>query len=166
MNNNFIKNYVSQTSLQGERLSVTNWCDRVERTNSIDLDAIIRIAADIGKTPLVLFGFLKQNKFHYRGLFKLSADICQKAEEICQQVKSTNSYLEFDIRGNSAASEAFCAGFPLKTPDGALIGVLCLINFTWQGLSGNEKKSLENLAQSTTWLIEQKALNLRLSNLC
>lgn len=155
-----IKNQIPTSVLQSGRLSLLNWLNGFENNNVIEFDAITNLASDICKTPIALIGLIEGNSFNFKSAFTTAAGELQRAERICQQVVQDKELVEFIEPDGLTGDPAFCAGIPLNTSEGNLIGVLCIISYNLQALTDAEKTALENLANLATSLFEQRWLAL------
>lgn len=156
-----VKNLLPESSLPNNRFSILHWLNGFEEKNVIEFDAITSIASDICKTPTTLIGLIDDNTFQFKANFELSHEQLKRSKEICHRVVQTGAFVEFVEADELTDGFVFCTGLPLRTYEGVLMGVLCIINHSPQTFTETEKNALENLAKLTTSLIEQRSLAIR-----
>ena len=160
-NSQVLDGYPHSAAVLKSSLSVLTWLNGLEENDVIEFEAITSIASDICKTPIVLVGLMGKDGFYYKSAFEVGTNNSRRADDICRHVFQANSLIEFVETDQGTGDLVFCAGIPLKTTEGRLIGVLCIINYRHHSLFENEKTALENLAKLTSSLLEQRSLTVR-----
>jgi diguanylate cyclase (GGDEF)-like protein/PAS domain S-box-containing protein len=136
---------------------------------------IVHLAAQVCSAPIARISFVEE----HREWFKASVgdDVCEApvANSICARAVEQNAlfiicdlasdprFKHFDAVQN-APFLRFYAGAPLKTSDGIVVGMLCVLDHAprSEGLAPAEATALEALARSVMSLVELRQVNLQL----
>ncbi|WP_154856012.1 PAS domain-containing sensor histidine kinase [Cyclobacterium xiamenense] len=147
---------------EGERLAVLHSYDILDSPPEGEYDALTELAAGIGKTPVSMLTFLGKDisftkssfGFTQHGLAEivLPPGFGRKQAHVPIVISdSRKTALELF---NGHAEYHFFAGFPVVSPNGFLLGFLCLLGTEPSVLDQQQKRSLKLLSGQVTTLLE------------
>ena len=142
-----------------ERLQALNSYQVLDTPPEQALDELAEIASAICDTPISLVSFIDEHRQWFKAKKGLNVDetprqdaFCQHALHDPQQVLVVDDPLHDErfkhnplVLGNPHIR--FYAGAPLATPQGNVLGTLCIIDNKPHHISENQKKALQLLAQ-------------------
>ncbi len=123
------------------------------------LDEIAKIASLVCDVPISLITFLDEDRQWFKAKIGLEVPQTKKEDSFCQhalqepkEVLIVNDSLTDDRFANSPLVTGspyirFYAGAPLETPDGNVLGTLCVIDRKPREITENQKKALQLLAK-------------------
>lgn len=131
------------------------------------LDDIARLAAQICNVPAAAIGFLDADRVWFKSHPDLNlVELPRTGFPADETVQETNVYEIPDLSRNkrfgangivvAEKTYRFYAGAPLTTPEGARIGVLCVLDVEPRTLNDVQLRSLEVLAQQIITRLELK----------
>lgn len=151
------------TSLNAEiiRLQDLRSYNIIDSLPEEELDEIVEIASLICDTPIALITMIEEDRQWFKA--KKGLAICETSREdsFCKYTLTrpkeimvvNDSLLDERFINNPFVigdpSVRFYAGVPLETPDGNILGTLCVIDHEPKEITENQKKSLKLLAKRT-----------------
>lgn len=140
-----------------------------------NFDNITKLASFICKMPVSLITLIGKKKQWFKS--KVGTDLCESDKDISHcshailhpdelmEVKDTRKDLRFvdnPYTTDPNTPVIFYAGMPLKSPNGNVLGTLCVMDIKPNSLDSEQKEALKALAKQVENLFElhQKNLNL------
>lgn len=140
----------------------------LDTPNEPEFDAIVREAARSLRTPIALVSLLDENRQWFKAKVGLTPSETPLSMSFCTHAVQQGGVFEVpDATKDSRFANSplvtgepnirFYAGVPLRTPDGARIGTVCVIDKTPRaGLSVEEQHYLIALANRVILLLEER----------
>jgi len=160
-----------------QRLAVLDDYRVLDTAPDPSLDTIVRHAKRVFGVPIALVSLVAEDRQYFKA--RIGIDVCELAREgsFC-----THTILSRDVMVvsdatlderfrrsplvNRAPNCRFYAGAPLVTPDGFVIGALCIIDVVPRpdGLTADERQSLHDLASLVMTQLEVRRLSMEEGN--
>jgi hypothetical protein len=140
-----------------------------------NFDNITKLASFICKTPVSLITLIGKKKQWFKS--KVGTDLCESDKDISHcthailhpdelmEVKDTRKDLRFADNPYTTDPKTpiiFYAGMPLKSPNGNVLGTLCVMDSKPNSLDNEQKEALKSLAKQVENLFELHLKNLHL----
>jgi two-component system NtrC family sensor kinase len=135
-----------------------------------DYNDIVQVAVTVANMPIAFISFLDQDRNWFKA--KLGFDLNQTSREhsFCKNLLTEKKPFIINnlLQDSRFATNPmvvggpklrFYAGFPLTTPDGYVLGGLCVLDYIPNQLSPEQTKSLECLARQVVSLLEMRKKN-------
>jgi signal transduction histidine kinase len=134
---------------------------------------IISLATEICQAPIALISFVDRDRQWFKAKRGVSVDQGSLDYSACLRVTREKKTIEIEdalqdesIRHHVWVTGApyfrFYAGAPLITPEGHVLGTLCVLDFVPRTLTAIQKRSLEILAQQIVHQLELRRVELKL----
>jgi diguanylate cyclase (GGDEF)-like protein/PAS domain S-box-containing protein len=138
-----------------------------------EFNDIARLAAYICKTPIVLINLIDENRQWFKAKIGMDATyfprdvgLCLLCIQQCDTVVISDTLADQRSKANSVVTCApyirFYAGAPLITPDGHIIGTLCVLDYVPRSFSPEQVEALEALSRQVVSQLELRR-NLKLA---
>lgn len=141
-----------------------------------ELDELAEIASLICNTPISLITIIDEHRQWFKSKKGLDGIGSTRKQSFCQhtlhypkEVLVVNDALEDDrfkqnpfVIGNP--NIRFYAGAPLETPNGNVLGTLCVVDTSPRQISENQKKALQILAKKAMDYLNSRRLLLKQKN--
>jgi two-component sensor histidine kinase/PAS domain-containing protein len=169
--------YDDQNDLH-ERLEALEAYDIMDTPPEPEFDGIVQIARVLCNTPVALISLVEQNRQWFKA--RVGFEPCQTpmAGSVCQYALLSRELLTIpDLTADPRTRDnplvtgepfiRFYAGAPLITPDGIIIGSLCVIDSVIrpEGLEQEQAEGLKTLAGQVIALFEARRLSQRKDDL-
>lgn len=161
-----------------ERLEALEAYDIMDTPPEPEFDGVVQIARAICRTPVALISLVEQDRQWFKARVGFTLSETPMAGSVCQYALSSRDLLEIpDLTADPRTSAnplvtgepfiRFYAGAPLITPDGIIIGSLCVIDAEPRpkGLEPEQAEALEALAAQVITLFEARRLSQRKDDL-
>ncbi|NJL35753.1 MAG: GAF domain-containing protein [Leptolyngbyaceae cyanobacterium RM2_2_4] len=151
---------------EASRLQALNRCEILDTPPEAAFDDLTRLAAQICQTPVALVSLVDAERQWFKSKVGLDAsetsrDVAFCAHAILQPeavLIVPNALEDPRFADNPLVVEAphirFYAGAPLVTPDGFVLGSLCVIDFVSRNLSLEQRETLRVLARQVVTQLE------------
>lgn len=135
-----------------------------------ELDEIAELASAICDTPISLISFVDENRQWFKARKGLAATETPRSDSFCQHALQTPQEVLVvrDPLGDARFKDnplvlddphiRFYAGAPLETPQGNVLGTLCIIDNQPRDITENQKRALKLLAKKTMDYLETRKL--------
>ncbi|MDO5895599.1 GAF domain-containing protein [Agrobacterium sp. Azo12] len=170
-------NYDDQTDLH-ERIEALEAYDIMDTPPEPEFDGIVQIARVICRTPVALISLVEENRQWFKARVGFEPCETPMAGSVCQYALVSRELLEIpDLTADPRTKDnplvtdepfiRFYAGAPLITPDGIIIGSLCVIDTVIrpEGLDEEQADGLQALASQVIALFEARRLSQRKDDL-
>ena len=150
-----------------QRLAALELLHRLDASASESFDRWTRLAARLLDAPVALVSLVGEDQ----QLFTTRAGVEELGREavarsLCRYVVEADAPLFVGdarehplVRGDPAVAErrvAACAGFPLRTPDGHVLGALCVLDLRPRHWTDEDRRTLADLASAANAEIAQQ----------
>ncbi len=150
------------------RLNALHGYGVLDTPNEPEFDAIVHKAAQICRTPIALISFVDENRQWFKARVGLEASETPRSISFCTHAIRNNTTMVVEDASRDprlAASPLvtgepgirFYAGAPLRTPSGARLGTLCVIDDRPRTPQPEEIQQLERLAGMVVDMLERRA---------
>ena len=131
----------------------------LDTPNEPELDQLVRLAAATAQVPIALISLVDANRCWFKARYGVEVAELPRVNSFCTHaIRGPDVFVVEDTTADSrfATSDLvnrppnirFYAGAPLKAPNGARIGTLCVLDTkTHKGLTGHQSKYLATLAE-------------------
>jgi signal transduction histidine kinase/CheY-like chemotaxis protein len=148
------------------RLQALNRCEVLDTPPEAAFDDLTRLAAQICQTPVALVSLVDAGRQWFKSKVGLDASETPRDIAFCAHALTQpgellivpNTLADPRFAGNPLVIEAphirFYAGAPLVTPDGFVLGSLCVIDFVSRNLSLEQRETLRVLARQVVTQLE------------
>lgn len=144
----------------------------LDTPNEPEFDAIVHKAAQVCRTPIALISFVDENRQWFKARVGLEAAETPRSISFCTHAIRNNTTMVVEDAScdpRLAASPLvtgepgirFYAGTPLRTPGGARLGTLCVIDDKPRSASAEEVQQLERLAEMVVDMLERRSARNR-----
>ncbi|QHL87496.1 GAF domain-containing protein [Nibribacter ruber] len=141
-----------------QRLQVLDQYDLLDTSSDEELDQLTELAALVCGTPIAVISLVASNRQWFKAKVGLTLTETPKSSSFCQHALQTPDLLEVtDARKDlrfvnnplvvGEANIRFYAGAPLITPQGHVLGTLCVIDTVPRILTPDQRMGLEVLAR-------------------
>ena len=157
-----------------ERLEALDAYHILDTEAEPEFDDIVLIASTLCHAPVALVSLVERDRQWFKARVGFEGCETPIGQSVCANaLNSTETLIIPDLtldprtRDNTLVTEEphirFYAGAPLITPDGIVIGTLCVIDQTArpEGLEPGQKKALEALARQVITLLEMRRTSQR-----
>lgn len=158
-----------------DRLNVLKSYEILHTLPEVDYDEITQIASLICDTPISLIAFVDDDEIFFKSHHGFDISVSPRETSFCGHLinNSKDLFIVNDaskderfydnplVTGDSSVS--FYAGIPLISPEGFVIGSLCIIDHEPNELSEEQRKSLKALANQVMKLLELRKKNKKLT---
>lgn len=154
-----------------ERLQALYEYEILDTLSEEEYDAITKIAAQLCNVPASLITFLDRDRQWFKSHLGVDIQQTPRAVSFCNYtiMDPGNVLVVPDMREDARFSQnplvtgephaVFYAGAPLVTPDGYVLGSICLLDGKANDLTGEQRAALKGLAQQVVARLElQKKL--------
>lgn len=138
---------------------------------------ITKLASFICKVPVSLITLIDKDKQWFKA--KVGTEMCETDRDIsyCShailnpdeilEVEDTREDYRFADNPYTLANPPllFYAGMPIKSPDGIVLGTLCVLDFKPRVLDDEQKSALKSLGKQVEHLLELRRQNLHLEKM-
>ncbi|BAU14765.1 hypothetical protein LEP3755_53180 [Leptolyngbya sp. NIES-3755] len=136
-------------------------------------DDFTLLASFICEAPIALISLIDTERQWFKSKVGLEVAETPRAVSFCATIKSPETLIVNDARLDAQFMSnplvtadpdiRFYAGAPLVTPDGHILGSLCVIDRKPRELSESQKRSLEALARQVVVQLELRRVSTRLA---
>jgi len=148
-----------------ERLQALRDAAILDTPPEADFDALTRIAAAICGTPIALVSLLDADRQWFKSKVGLAETETPRSESFAAHAILEPDLLEVsDAQADERFADnpqvvgrphvRFYAGAPLRTTDGHVLGMLCVIDHVPRSLTPEQRSALRDLGQQATAQIE------------
>lgn len=142
-----------------------------------DFDDITNIAAELCQAPICLISLVDENRQWFKSNHGIGVRETPRSVSFCghaitiptQAFEVVKSSLDERFEDNplviSAPFIQYYYGVPLVTPEGYVLGTLCIIDHQERNLSKRQKYCLEALAKQVVNLLEIRRKNIKINEL-
>lgn len=150
------------------RLSTLARIQIMESDPEPEFDDIIELAASITNSPIASIAFIDDKRSWIKAKVGLDVTELPRERTICDLTVGTgecvvieDSLADDRVRDNpwvngEEASIRFYAGIPIRMPNGATVGSLCVAGHEPRALSPHERTCLEKLVRVTVALLAKR----------
>ncbi|MBS63781.1 PAS domain S-box protein [Salinisphaera sp.] len=157
----------STTSAEAQRLRVLSDYSLVDSEPESEFDAITRLAAQICNVPHALITFIETDRQWFKSRFGVEATEVPRDISFCAAVLEEDGLIEIpDVRDDARFANnpmvvdephvRFYGSIILKVAGGHRLGSLCVFDSTPGPLNETQRVGLQDLADLTVTLIEQR----------
>ncbi|PSJ42680.1 sensor domain-containing diguanylate cyclase [Zobellella endophytica] len=163
---------VIDTDSEQQRLAALRRYHILDTPPEVAFDDIARLAAHVCRTPMALINFIDDDRQWFKAALGLGLRELPRDNSICAHVLLQRGLLvipdtlqDSRFAGHPLVTAApflrFYAGVPLETPDGHLIGTLCVMDLQPGVLDDTQAELLKALARQVMRLLELWQANRR-----
>ena len=141
---------------EAERLDILRRYDILDTPPEEAFDEIARLAATVCETPVALIGFVDADRCWFKARIGVAAGEAPRDDSPCAHalLQSEDVFLVRDV---SAFPELpFFAGAPLVTPEGCVLGALCIADRAPRALEPDCREALRTLAHQVMGQLEAR----------
>lgn len=150
-----------------ERLAALRGYGVLDSPNEPEFDAIVREAARICGVPVALISFIDENRQWFKAKVGIEASDTPRSISFCTHaIQREEGLVIEDARLDDRVSAnplvtgdpniRFYAGVPLRTPNGARLGTLCVIDQKPRRATDQQLAELRRLADQVMVLLESR----------
>lgn len=144
---------------ENERLNALYELDLLDTPREQEFDDIAKIAAQVCQVPIAIVGLIDAERQWYKAAVGIDATEVPREISFCSHamLDSENLTLVNDACQDKRFANSpvvlgephirFYAGAPLTTPEGLVLGTLCVVDFHSRTLSEEQRESLSALAR-------------------
>lgn len=154
-----------------DRLEALEAYDVIDTAPEPEFDGIVRIAAALCRAPTALISLVEEDRQWFKARRGFESAETPISQSICRHALASRDVLVIpDLLTDHRTKDnplvlappliRFYAGAPLITPEGIVIGTICVIDTILrpQGLSRDECEGLQHLAAQVIFLLETRRL--------
>lgn len=160
-----------------KRLAALHRYGIVDSDRDAGLDDIVRVAAEVGGTPVALVSLVDDKHQWFAAKRGIEVSATPRADAFCSHALAQGSRI---LEVPDAAADPrfadnplvegfphirFYAGAPLRTADGHSLGTLCVIDFRPRSLTGSQRRALVALSRIAMFQLETYRIGLQIQAL-